>query len=142
MVKQLSVFIENKRGRLAELTKCLKQHNIDLIALSIADTTNFGILRCIVSDPEKALVTVREGGFTANITEVLAVSVSDAPGGLSEVLEILAEKDISVEYLYSFVRHRGETALVFFRVEDLMAAAEVLAGHGIQLHAAEEVYAM
>jgi hypothetical protein len=140
MVKQISVFIENKKGRLYKLTKALGDEGIDLIALSIADTTNFGILRCIVNDPEKALKVLKEAGFTANTTEVLAVEVPDIPGGLASVLDILTSADISVEYLYSFVRTKSDSALILFRVEEIEKAIEVLKKNNINILSNQDVY--
>ena len=116
-IKQISVFIENRHGRLTEFTKLLGKNDIDLIALSIADTTNFGILRAIVSDNDKALKISRDAGFTANLTEVLAVAVPDVPGGLDGVLQLLSDNDIFIEYLYSFVRRVGNDAIIIFRVD-------------------------
>ena len=142
MVKQISVFIENKKGRLAELTRHLRDHGIDLKALSIADTTHFGILRCIVNDPNTAIAVIREAGFTANITEVLAVEVPDVPGGLAGILDHLVEEDISVEYLYSFVHTHNDSALILFRVEDPEKAAKVLASKGATVLTAEQLYAL
>ena len=131
-IKQISVFIENKKGRLANLTTALGDAGIDLIALSIADTTNYGILRCIVKKTEEALKLIRDAGFTANTTEVLAVEVADRPGGLDKVLKILLEDDISVEYLYSFTHSPEKSALIIFKVEDNAKAAEALEKHGIR----------
>ncbi len=142
MVKQISVFIENKKGRLAELTRHLRDHNIDLKALSIADTTNFGILRCIVNDPEKAIAVIRDAGFTANITEVLAVEVPDVPGGLAGILDHLAEADISVEYLYSFVQTHNDSARILFRVENPARAKDILISKGVSVLSADELYAL
>lgn len=142
MVKQISVFIENKKGRLAELTGQLRENGIDLKALSIADTTNFGILRCIVDDPEHAIKVIRDAGFTANITEVLAVEVPDVPGGLSTILDYLAQADISVEYLYSFVRTHGQSALILFRVEEPEKAGELLLSKNVSILSAEQVYSL
>jgi len=140
MVKQISVFIENRKGRLAELTGLLRQHGIDLKALSIADTTNFGILRCIVDDPDQAIGVIREAGFTANLTEVLAIEVPDVPGGLAGILDLLAEADISVEYLYSFVRTHGKSALILFRVEATEKARQLLISRDVNVLTAQQVY--
>ena len=140
MVKQISVFLENKKGRLFKLTQALAKDNIDLIAVSIADTANFGILRCIVNDPEKALKVLKEAGYTANTTDVLAVEVPDKPGGLASVLEILTAEDLSVEYLYSFVRTKNEGALILFRVEEMERAIGILAKNNINILSEKDVY--
>ena len=141
-VKQISVFIENKRGRLAALTKLLGDNQIDLIALSIADTTNFGILRCIVSDTDKALRVIREAGFTANTTDVMATEVQDKPGGLAKVLTLFDESEINVEYLYSFVRTRSDKALILFRVDDIDKAINLLKENGIHTLSHQEICAL
>lgn len=142
MVKQISVFVENRKGRLAELTKQLRENDIDLKALTIADTTSFGILRCIVNNPEKAIEVIKKAGFTANITEVLAVKVPDSPGGLAKILDHMADADISVEYLYSFVYTHDESALIIFRVEDPVLAKETLTAKGVCILDAKDVYAL
>ena len=113
---------------------------VDLIALSIADTTNFGIMRCIVNDPDKAAGLLKQNGFTASTTEVMVVEVEDRPGGLASVLQVLDDADISVEYLYSFVRTPNENALILFRVEDIKAAVSALEKNGVKLLDAEDVY--
>ncbi|MGI5848555.1 MAG: ACT domain-containing protein [Christensenellales bacterium] len=133
MVKQISVFVENKKGRLAKITDVLGQGGIDLIALSIADTTNFGIMRCIVNDPDKAILLLKQNGFTASTTEVIVAEVIDKPGGLATVLRVLDSAGISVEYLYSFVRTPNENALILFRVEDIETAVKALKANGIRL---------
>lgn len=140
MIKQISVFIENKKGRLAKITDVLAQEGIDLIALSIADTTNFGIMRCIVNDPDKAITVLKQNGFTASTTEVFVVEVRDEPGGLASVLRVLDDADISVEYLYSFVRTPNENALILFRVENIETAVATLKRSGINLLEASDVY--
>ncbi|MEG2958060.1 MAG: ACT domain-containing protein, partial [Christensenellaceae bacterium] len=127
-------------GRLYSLTKTLAQNGIDLKALSIADTSNFGILRCIVNDPQKALKIIKEANFTASVTEVLAIEVEDKPGGLAEVLGILNDSEISVEYLYSFVGTRSDNALIIFRVEEVEKALEVLKNSGLKILTEEMVY--
>ncbi len=139
VVKQISVFIENTPGRLSDFTRLLGDNQIDLVSLSIADTAQYGILRCIVADYEKALRLISEAGYTARLTDVLAVSVSDTPGGLAKVLSVLNESQIGIEYLYSFVRDAGKNALIIFRVEELERAAEVLKKNGAQLLTQEEV---
>ncbi len=138
-VKQISVFIENTPGRLANFTKLMGDNGIDLVSLSIADTTNFGILRGIVADYEKAVKLLSENGYTVKLTDVLAVSVSDKPGGLNEVLMTLANNGIVVEYLYSFVRNVGHNALIIFRVDKLAEAERVLTEAGVRLLSQEEV---
>ncbi len=142
LLKQISVFVENRKGRLAKLTKALGENNIDLIALSIADTTNFGILRCIVKDSDKALKIIKDAGFTAKTTEVLAVEVPDRPCGLSEVLTVLDEQEIDIEYLYSFVRVKTDNALILFRVEDIEKTIEVLTKNDIRILTSDEVYSI
>jgi hypothetical protein len=108
-VKQVSVFLENRKGSLTDLTRTLSDNGIDLIALSIADTEQYGILRCIMTDMEKGVKALKDAGYVVRITDVLAVCVPDRPGGLNAVLEKLTEHDISIEYVYSFVRSTGST---------------------------------
>lgn len=139
MIKQISVFVENKKGRLAKITDVLGRGGIDLIALSIADTTNFGIMRCIVSDPDKAVTLLKDGGFTASTTEVIVAEVTDKPGGLARVLELLDKAGISVEYLYSFVRTPSENALILFRVENVATAKEALQTGGVKLLTEQDI---
>jgi hypothetical protein len=139
MVKQLSVFIENSRGRLAHLTHLLGEAGVDLHSLSIADTTNFGILRAIVDDNEKALRVLKENGYTVNITELLAVAVPDIPGGLAQALEILNGADIGIEYLYSFVRKPAQNALILFKVDDAKKATAALQAHNLKLLSQDEL---
>ena len=132
-VKQISVFLENTKGGLARLTRLIGERGIDLIALSIADTEQFGILRCIVSDTERCAAQLREAGYTARITDVLAASVPDEPGGLYKVLDLLQEADVSVEYLYSFMRGAGGRALIILRVNDNARAVSALRAGNVEL---------
>ena len=138
-VKQISVFIENTKGSLSRLTRLLSKGGVDLIALTVADTENYGIMRCIVSDTEKGVQIMREAGYVARTTDVLAVSVPDEPGGLANVLTLLNAADVSVEYLYSFVRNTGTNALVIFRLNDNQKGARVLQEGDITLLTQEEV---
>lgn len=140
LVKQISVFLENKSGRLAEVTRTLAQNNIDISALSIADTTDFGILRLIVNDPETAESVLGANGFTVSCTSVIAVSVADKPGGLAAALDIMETEGIGIEYLYAFVGKAKDEALVIFRVESPDKAVEVLRKNGIKVLSSDEVY--
>jgi hypothetical protein len=140
LIKQISVFVENKQGRLHMLTEVLAKEGIDLKAMTIADTTDFGIMRCIVQEPEKTLKVIRDNNFTATITEVIAAEVPDVPGGLSKVLKILSENGISVEYLYSFVRMHKNNALIIFRVEDPAHAVEILKANNVNVLPGDVLY--
>lgn len=132
-VKQISVFIENRRGRLADFTQVLGENGVDLIALSVADTTDFGILRAIVTDTDSAVEILKSAGYTISITDVLAVAVPDKPGGLAKVIRYLSDESISIEYMYSFVRNVDGKAVVIFRVDKLAATYEILKAKGVTL---------
>lgn len=141
-VKQISVFLENKSGRLAEVTRVLGVNNINIRALSIADTTDFGILRLIVDKPEEANVILKKEGFMVSETEVLAVEIPDHPGGLANVLKLLGDYGINIEYLYAFTGYSSGNALVVFRVEDCDAAIATLQKENIRVLSGEEVYSL
>jgi hypothetical protein len=132
-IKQVSVFIENKKGRLAALTKELANSGRDLKALSISDTADFGILRFLSNETEEILPMIKAKGFTATVTDVIAAEVEDKPGGLADMLEILDEAGISIEYLYSFVLSKHGSALIIFRAQDNDVAVELLKAKGIKL---------
>ena len=140
MIHQLSVFLENRSGRLAEITRILGEVGIDIRALSIADTTDFGILRLIVNDPDKAVKSLRDSGFTAVVTEVMAVRMTDAPGALYGVLSILTQAGYSIEYAYAFITRNKDDAFVILRVEDVQGATRLLAENGVPMLAPEDVY--
>ena len=135
-----SQYFWRTKGKLAEVTGVLAENNIDMWAISIADTTNFGILRIIVDEPEKAVEVLKDAGYPVNTTEVLAVEVSDRPGGLHQVLNILSNEDISIEYLYSFVRRPEEMALILFKVDRLNDATDILKRAGINVITNDQVY--
>lgn len=141
-VKQISIFLENKSGRLAQVTRVLGENGINIRALSIADTTDFGILRLIVNDPGKAYQVLKEAGFTASITDVIAVEVPDKPGGLAEVLKSLDRAGINIEYLYAFVQKASNAALVVFRVEQIDKAVKVLLENSTRILGGDEVYSL
>lgn len=142
LVKQISVFLENKSGRLAEVTRVLGDNNIDISALSIADTTDFGILRLIVNQPEKAEEVLKNHEFAVKGTDVIAIAVPDKPGGLATALEFLGSKSIGIEYMYAFVGKSSEEALVILRVESPGQAVEALRGSGIRVMESHEVYSL
>lgn len=142
MVKQISVFLENKAGRLGKVTQVLGEHDINIRALSIADTSDFGILRLIVNDPDRAYRVLKENGFTVSTTEVLAVRVKDNPGGLAEVLNVMAEGEINIEYLYAFIGTTSRDALVIFKVSDPERAVRFCEKQDVVLLSEKEVYSL
>jgi hypothetical protein len=139
-VSQISVFLENKSGRLAEVTRTLADRGINIRALCVAETIDYGVLRLIVSDPEAARRALSDGGFTVTETQVLVLEIPDRPGGLATAIERLAEKGINIEYIYAFVTKSGENANVVFRLEQMEEAARILAGEGFRILAGDEVY--
>ena len=141
-IDQLSVFVENKPGKLVEVTETLSRSGVDLRALSLADTTDFGILRLIVDKPERALDILQEAGYLVQTSKVIPVSVSDAPGGLTGALRILADAGVDVEYLYAFVAHSRDRAFVIIRAEDPNRAIAVLSAGGVGIVSAEEMYGL
>ncbi len=140
LVKQISIFLENKSGRLAEVTKILGDNDIDISALSIADTTDFGILRLIVNKPEAAEKILKENDFTVSGTSVIAIGIPDKPGGLATALDILQNENIGIEYMYAFVGKTENEALVILRVEDPVRAMKALSDKGISVLSSSEVY--
>lgn len=141
-VQQISIFLENKKGRLARVTEVLGENGINIRALSIADTTDFGILRLIVNAPEQAVGALRNAGFVVSTTDVLAVEVDDQPGSLSKAMRVLDENSINIEYLYAFVQKDPQKALVVFRVEQVDEAINVLQAKGVILLSSQQVYEM
>ena len=132
-LKQLSVFLENKPGRLRELCALLADSGINMITISLADTEQFGILRLIVSDCDAAKTVLEEKGFVAKITEVIAVEVNDEPGGLRDVLQVEDAAGISVEYMYAFTIKSGEKAVLLFRFDDMDKAVTALQAAGFKV---------
>ena len=132
-VKQISVFVENKPGKLAELTHVLSNNGIDMRALSIAETPDFGILRLIVDDAYKTSCVLRDSSYIFSITPVIAVAIPDKPGSLSHVLDILGEGGINVEYTYAFITRNKSLAYMIFRVADNEKAIELLTKNQIQI---------
>jgi len=139
MAEQISIFIENKEGRLAEVTAILRDAGVNIRALSLADTTDFGVLRLIVNENEKATTALRDQGFTVGKTRVLAVEVNDEPGGLNQVLDPLSEQGVNVEYMYAFANPQCKNAIMIFRFDDLEKAKIILAEQGIKVINKEEI---
>jgi hypothetical protein len=132
-IKQISIFIENREGRLAEITELLDSEKINIRALSLADTSDFGVLRLIVNDPDKCLVILQKKGFISQETNVIAVEIEDRPGGLNKVLKILLQGKINVEYMYAFVEKKKENAIVIFKIDDFTKAIDILQKNKIPL---------
>jgi hypothetical protein len=130
-LRQISVFLENKKGRLSEVLGLVAREKINIRALALADTADFGVLRLIVNDTEKCFAALKQSGFVAQKTEVLAVEISDRPGGLERVLEVFDRADLNIEYLYAFVERKAGNAIVIFRTDQPEKAAAALAGEGI-----------
>ncbi|MCX7658023.1 MAG: ACT domain-containing protein [Oscillospiraceae bacterium] len=142
LIKQLSVFVENRPGRLSSITRLLGENDVDIRALSIADTRDFGILRLIVNNPDKALEVLKGADYSVTLTNVIAIGIEDKPGGLAKAMEVLYQNGISVEYMYAFISKTDNTAFVILRVENSENAAEVLQKNGIKLLTSEEIYKM
>ena len=139
MVYQISVFLENRAGQLAEITGVLAENQIDMRAISIAETTDYGVLRMIVDQAQKAKTILLESGYIMSITPVLAVAVPDAPGGVASVLALLAEGQIDIEYMYSLFTHVEGKAYMVFRVSDEARFKALLDSHGIHTCDAKEL---
>lgn len=140
IIKQLSIFIENKKGHLAELTSELKKENIDIRAISVFDTSEFGILRMVVDDPDRTLSVLEKAGYTAKISNVLAIEAEDKLGSFNEIFTILDANNIEIEYIYSFVLRRRELPLIIIKVNDQEKAIHALQQANIRVVTKEEVY--
>jgi len=132
LVKQIAVFLENRKGRIHELTGVLARAGVDIVAMSIADTTDFGILRAITRDNATALKVLKEAGFTATTNDLIGISVDDKPGGLNKALKFLDDNDIAIEYMYSFAR-AGQKAIILLKVQDVVGALAIIKKNGIDL---------
>jgi hypothetical protein len=139
-VEQISIFLENKPGALENVTRLLKDANINIRTLSLADTSDFGILRLIVNDVSTALKMLNDNGLRVSRTTVVAVEVPDRPGGLHSILEVLAKNGINVEYLYAFVEKSGENAVIIFRFDAPDNAIDVLLKNGFIVLPGEKLY--
>ncbi len=132
-IKQISIFLENKKGRLADVTDLLAKQSINIRALSLADTAEFGILRLIVDDPDKCAAVLKKENFVAQETDVIVVEVEDRPGGLNRILTVFEKENLNIEYMYAVVEKSANNALVIFRIDNYKKAIDVLQKNGISL---------
>ena len=140
LIKQLSIFLENKKGRFTEVTTILGEAGINMTAFTVAENSDFGIVRLLVSDPEKARDTLRENKYAVSVTDVICLQMPNEPGALSKVITIIAQADISIEYMYAFSVGKG--AVVVIRPDNLDKALSVLAENKVELLASSELFAM
>lgn len=140
LINQLSVFVENKPGRLAAVIEALGKNNINMSALSLADTSEYGILRVIVDNPDAAAEILKGIGVVVKVTKVLAISMDDTPGGLSKILDIFLKNEINVDYMYAFVGKTEKKAVMVVKVSDAQKAEEVLQKAGVATLGADEAY--
>lgn len=141
-IRQLSIFIENKPGRVAQVTEVIAKAKVDIRALSIADTSNFGILRLIVNKPDEALDALKKANITVSITSVIAIGIDDSPGEFSNVARILADKGIEIEYMYTFIGRDKNRAFVILKVEEEDKASEVLKRNKVSILTTEQIQGM
>ena len=140
IVKQLSAFIENKAGSMAGVAEILAKSGVDISAVSLADSTDYGIARMIVNDPEKAASALREAGVICKITDVLAVAMDDAPGGFAKMLHLLKNQSHEIKYMYACISRHAEKALMIFSVEDVAGAEALIAGTSAGQVDPKEIY--
>ena len=138
-IKQVSVFVENETGKLAEITRVLADNNIDLKASCIAESVDFGILRCIVEDPEATVALLKANGYAANVTDVVAVALEDRPGGFADVLEILAKENIGIGYVYSTIHSEKGSAMIVLKVAEPGKVIDILGANGVRLYKVNEL---
>ncbi len=141
-IQQLSVFIENKPGRMAEVTEVLADAQIDIRAISVADTRDFGILRVIVDKPKEAVEALKAHGMTVTLTKVIAVGIDDKPGAFSKAVRLLSNEGFDVEYMYAFISRDKGKAFVIIRVDNGQKAAEALHANGFEILTPEAIYSM
>lgn len=141
LIKQLSIFIPNKKGSLSQLTDILTAHNIDIRAIAVFDTAEFGILRIVVDDPDRAVEILNREGVVAKVSKVIAVEPEDKPGSLNQIFDILKNVDINIEYIYSFIMRKKEMPYIVLKVDQQEKAVEELTANGINVINKEEIYA-
>jgi len=138
-IKQISIFAENKPGRMARVARTLADASVNIRALTIAEAGDFGVIRMVVDDTEKGYKALHDDGFTVSETDVLAVEIKDIPGGLYEIANTLGMNNVNVDYAYAFVTAKAERAMLILRVDDIERATEVLSDAGVRLATREEI---
>lgn len=138
-ITQISVFLENRQGRLYDVCSLLGNNNVNIRALTIAETESFGVLRIVVDKSDAAIRLLRDNQFVANFTDVIAIEVPDKPGGLASILKVLAENAVNIEYMYGFVEKFSDKALLVMRFEDTDFAQQILAKHNVHVVAEKEI---
>ncbi|MCE5340733.1 MAG: ACT domain-containing protein [Planctomycetaceae bacterium] len=138
-IKQISIFLENRKGRLYDVCSLLGKKDVNIRALNVAETESFGILRIVVNNPDVAVEVLKDAGIVARITDVIAVEVEDKPGGLADILKVLADEDVNIEYMYGFMEKSSDKALMVFRFDDVDKAAQILKKHNIKIVGAQGV---
>jgi len=141
LIKQISIFIPNHKGSLSQLTDILIAHKIDIRAIAVFDTTEFGILRIVVDDPDRAVEILKAEGIVAKVSKVIAVEPEDKPGSLNEIFSILRDSNINIEYIYSFIMRKKEMPYIVLKVDDQERAVDELTAHGVNVINKEEIYA-
>ncbi len=138
-LKQISLFVENKPGRMAKVSKTLSDAGVNIRALTIAEAGDFGVIRMVVDEPEKGYGMLKQNGFTVSMTDVLAVEMEDSPGGLYKIVDTLGQNNINVDYAYAFVTAKAQKAMLIIRVDEIEAARRVLGAKGIRIANGEEI---
>lgn len=138
-IKQISLFVENRPGRMAKVSKTLSDAGVNIRAMTIAEAGDFGVIRMVVDDPQKGYDVLRNSGFTVSMTDVLAVEMRDTPGGLYEIVSALGDNNINIDYAYAFVTAKSEKAMLIMRVDDIEAARRTLSARGVKIATPEEI---
>jgi hypothetical protein len=138
-ITQISIFLENRKGRLSDVCSLLGANDVNIRALTIAETESFGVLRIVVDKSDVAIKLLRDNHFVANFTDVVAIEVPDKPGGLASILKVFAENDVNIEYMYGFVEKFSDKALLVMRFEDTDFAQQILAKHNIRAVAEKDI---
>ncbi|MDM7935036.1 MAG: ACT domain-containing protein [Methanothrix sp.] len=141
-IKQISLFVENRPGRMAKVAKTLSDAGVNIRALTIAEAGDFGVIRMVVDDPERGYRVLKENAFTVSMTDVLAVEMKDTPGGLYEIVNTLGQSGVNVDYAYAFVTAKAQRAMLILRVDDISLARRVLGERGVKIATPEEVQAL
>jgi hypothetical protein len=141
-INQISLFVENKPGRMAKVSKTLSDAGINIRALTVAEAGDFGVIRMVVDDPEKGYHVLHDRGFTVSMTDVLAAEMRDIPGGLYEIVNTLGQNGINIDYAYAFVTAKAQKAMLILRVDDIVKARKALSTRGVKIATREEIHSL